>query len=106
MPKEIKYPLIFASAFSQEQGAALNEASASGLVQMSRILRSAVDLWRAHHAWLRSQGYSALTATEYLLKQTEVKQGQAQPPPSFAPPPSPSPFQAAPINEKVAVNGR
>ena len=98
MAKEQNYPLIFASAFSQEAGTALNEASGSGLIPMSRILRSAVDLWRANHRWLMQQGFSALEATRYLLNQTEGKaQPPAQPqPPSFVPPPSPMPSPFAP----------
>ena len=94
MPKEQKYPLIFASAFSQEAGAALNVASADGLIQMSRILRSAVDLWRAHHQHLMLQGHGALDATNFLLRQTEAKHAQTQVPPQ----PAPSPFAPPPMN--------
>src|SRR5215831_3692566 len=108
MPKEQNFPLIFASAYSQEAGTALNEASGSGLIPMSRILRSSVDLWRANHRWLMQQGFSALEATRYLLNQTEGKAQPSAPPQPQAglvPPPSPmqSPFQAP---MKVAANGR
>jgi len=87
VPKEQNFPLIFASAYSNETGAALSEASAGGLIATSRILRSALDLWLAQHAWLTKQGFSQLDATKYLL---EAKPAQAQP----APPPFPSPFAA------------
>jgi hypothetical protein len=60
MAKEQNYPLIFASAYSQETGTALSEASASGLIATSRILRSALDLWLSQHRWLRAQGFSPL----------------------------------------------
>jgi hypothetical protein len=96
LPKEQLYPLIFASAYSQATGTALNEASAGGLIATSRILRSALDLWLAQHAWLTKQGFSQLDATKYLL---ENKPAQPQGAPSF-----PSPFQA-PMNG-VAANGR
>ena len=89
MAKEQNFPLIFASSYSNETGVALNEASASGLIATSRILRSALDLWLAQHAWLRKQGFSALDATKYLL---EAKPAQAQ---TQAPSGFPSPFQAS-----------
>jgi hypothetical protein len=92
LPKEQNFPLIFASAYSQEAGTALNEASASGLIATSRILRSALDLWLAQHRWLTQQGFSPLDATKYLLENKPAPQ-QAQ----AAPQPFPSPFQA-PMN--------
>jgi hypothetical protein len=103
MAKAQLYPLIFASAYSQDAGTALSEASANGLVPTSRILRSALALWQAHHRWLVSQGHSPLNATDFLLKQTESRQ-PPQPQPAFAPPPAPSPFAEQPM--KVAANGR
>jgi hypothetical protein len=107
VPKQQTYPFVFASAFSQEASTALNEASGGGIVPMSRILRSAVDLWRANHRWLVQQGYSSLEATRRLLDQTEKPaQAQSQPQPAFAPQPAPmqSPFAQEPM--KVAANGR
>jgi hypothetical protein len=90
MAKEQNFPLIFASAYAQETGAALNEASANGIITTSRILRSALDLWLAQHRWLTQQGFSSLDATKYLL---EAKPAQPQTRPPFpAPPPMPSPF--------------
>jgi hypothetical protein len=105
MAKEQKYPLIFASAFSQEAGTALNEASGGGIVQMSRILRSAVDLWRANHRWLMQQGYPPLEATRRLLDQTEKPAPvQAhQPQPTFVPQPMQSPFAPMPMNGTANV---
>lgn len=99
MPKQQTYPFVFASAFSQEASTALNEASGSGIVPMSRLLRSAVDLWCANHRWLREQGYSSLEATRRLLDQTE-KPTTAQP--QAQPQPFPSPFQA-PMNGQPHV---
>ena len=96
MPKEQNFPLIFASAYSQDAGTALSEASASGLIATSRILRSALDLWLAQHDWLRKQGFSALDATKYLL---EAKPAQSQ-----APQPFPSPFAQPPMNGVQRAN--
>jgi hypothetical protein len=91
MAKEQNYPLIFASAYSQDAGTALSEASAN-LIPTSRILRSALALWQAHHRALVQQGYPPLHATKYLLDQTEAKQPSAPPQPQ-------SPFaQAPPMN--------
>jgi hypothetical protein len=94
VPKQQTYPFVFASAFSAEASTALNEASGSGIVPMSRILRSAVDLWRANHRWLMQQGYSSLEATRRLLDQTE-KPAQAQPQPQA---PFPSPLAQPQVN--------
>ena len=58
---------------------------------MSRIVRSALDLWLAQHRWLMQQGFSPLDATKYLL---EAKAAQ----PQAAPQPFPSPFQAPNMN--------
>jgi hypothetical protein len=100
--KEQNFPLIFASAYSQQTGTALNEASASGIIATSRILRSALDLWLAQHRWLMQQGFSPLDATKYLL---EAKSAQLQPQAtvlsSF-----PSPFVQQPPMNGVAANGR
>jgi len=97
MAKAQLYPLIFASAYSQDAGTALSEASANGLIPTSRILRSALALWQAHHRMLVQQGFTPLNATDYLLKQTEAKHAPPQPQPAFAPQPAQSPFQA-PMN--------
>jgi hypothetical protein len=86
MAKAQSYPLIFASAYSQDAGTALSEASANGLIPTSRILRSALALWQAHHRWLVSQGHSPLNATDHLLRQTEGRQ-PVQPQSPFAQPP-------------------
>jgi len=104
MAKAQLYPLIFASAYSQDAGTALSEASANGLIPTSRILRSALALWQAHHRWLVSQGHSPLNATDFLLKQTEGRQPPAQP--SFAPGPAPmqSPFAPTPMNGGQRAN--
>jgi hypothetical protein len=96
LPKEQNYPLIFASAYSQETGTALSEASAGGLIATSRILRSALDLWLAQHHWLTKQGFSPLDATKYLL---ENKPTQPQPQSANA---FPSPF-APPMNGQPHV---
>jgi hypothetical protein len=89
------FPLLYTGAYSREQGAALNEAT-GGLIPMSRLLRSAVDLWRSHHAYLVQQGYAPLDATRYLLNQTEKPaQPQAQP---QAPQPSPLPQPMQPMS--------
>jgi hypothetical protein len=98
MAKAQLYPLIFASAYSQDAGTALSEASANGLIPTSRILRSALALWQAHHRALVQQGYPPLHATKYLLDQTEAKQ------PSAPPQPAPSPFAEQPPMR--AANGR
>jgi hypothetical protein len=96
LPKAQNFPLLFASAYSQEAGTALNEASASGLIATSRILRSALDLWLAQHQWLTKQGFSNLDATKYLL---EAKSAQPQPQPF------PSPFaQQPPMNGGQRAN--
>jgi hypothetical protein len=100
MAKEQNYPLIFASAYSQDAGTALSEASANGLVPTSRILRSALALWQAHHRALVQQGFGPLNATDYLLKQTEARPGQSPAP--AQPAPMQSPFQTP----MVAANGR
>jgi hypothetical protein len=105
MAKEQNYPLIFASAYSQQAGTALSEASANGLVSTSRILRSALALWQAHHRALVQQGFTPLNATDYLLKQSEAKHVPPQPQPSFAPQPAPSPFAEQPPMRATA-NGR
>jgi hypothetical protein len=97
MAKEQNYPLIFASAYSQDAGTALSEASAN-LIPTSRILRSALALWQAHHRALVQQGYPPLHATKYLLDQTEAKQSPAPPQPA------PSPFAEQPPMR--AANGR
>ena len=104
MAKEQNYPLIFASAYSQQAGTALSEASANGLVPTSRILRSALALWQAHHRMLVQQGFTPLNATDYLLKQTEAKQAQPQAPPHPAPMQSPFAEQEQP--QMRAANGR
>jgi hypothetical protein len=91
------YPFVFASAFSAEASTALNEASGSGIVPMSRILRSAVDLWRANHRWLMQQGYSSLEATRRLLDQTD-KPAQAQPQAQPSGQPFPPPFAEPQMN--------
>ena len=96
MAKEQNYPLIFASAYSQDAGTALSEASANGLVPTSRILRSALALWQAHHRTLVQQGYPPLHATKYLLDQTEAKQPQSMP--------QPAPMQS-PFAQQPSVNG-
>jgi len=93
------YPFIVSGTVSSEANTALNEASASGIIAMSRIVRSALDLWLAQHRWLMQQGFSPLDATKYLL---EAKSAQPQPP--VAPPSFPSPFQI-PVNG-VAANAR
>jgi len=93
------YPYVFSGAFTREAAEGFSQAGANGIVPISRIIRSAADLWLAHHKWLLSQGYNALTATEHLLKQTETKQAQPPAPPNLAPQPAPqSPFQAPPMN--------
>jgi hypothetical protein len=86
MAKEQNFPLIFASAYAQEAGTALSEASAGGLIATSRILRSALDVWLAQHRWLRQQGFSALDATKFLLE-NKTAQPMPAPMPPFAPPP-------------------
>jgi hypothetical protein len=109
VPKPVEFPLIFSSAFSEQAGAALNEA-ASGAFSLSRIIRSACDVWLGHHRALVAQGFSPLNATDYLLKQTEAKPAQQpappQPEPAFVPQPSPtqSPFAEQPPMR--AANGR
>jgi hypothetical protein len=102
LAKEQNFPLIFASAYSQDAGTALSEASAN-LIPTSRILRSALALWQAHHRTLVQQGYPPLHATKYLLDQTEAK--QAQPPAPPQPAAMQSPFaQAPPINGGPRAN--
>jgi hypothetical protein len=85
------YPFIVSGTVSPEANTALNEASGSGIIAMSRIVRSALDLWLAQHRWLMQQGFSPLDATKYLL---EAKAAQSQ----AAPPQFPSPFQAPNMN--------
>ena len=85
------YPFIVSGTVSPEANTGLNEASASGMIATSRIVRSAVNSWLAQHRWLMQQGFSALDATKYLL---EAKPAQPQP---QAPSGFPSPFQA-PMN--------
>jgi hypothetical protein len=104
LAKEQNYPLVFASAYSQDAGNALNEASANGLVPTSRILRSALDLWRWHHRALVQQGFAPLNATDYLLKQTEGKHAPAQPPQPAPMQPMQSPFAPQPMNGKPHAN--
>jgi hypothetical protein len=99
--KEPRYPLVFASAYSQQTGDGFAVA-ASDIIPLSRLLRSCATLWLANHQWLMSQGFSPLEATRRLLAQTEGKQPEPQP--SFAPQPAPSPFAQEPM--KVAANGR
>ena len=100
MASEQSYPFIFSGAVSQETGAALGVARANR-IKISDIVRSALDMWLANHRWLMGQGYDALHATDYLLKQTETKQAQPQP----SAPPFPSPFQA-PVNGQPHVGSR
>jgi hypothetical protein len=101
-------PFIHSGTFSRDEDAALSEANGS-VIRMSWIIRSAGQLWLAHHRYLMQQGYGALDATRYLIEQTKNKsQPQQTQPPSFVPPqpaPMPSPFQAQPPM-KVAANGR
>jgi hypothetical protein len=96
------FPYVHASGYSNEAEAGFNVARGVS-VQISKILQNAGDLWVAYHQRLMLQGYSPLDATDYLLKQKWLQQGQAQPQP--AAPPFPSPFQAPNMNG-VAANGR
>jgi hypothetical protein len=99
------YPFVFSGAFSKEAAEGFSQAGANGIVPISRIMRSAAALWLAHHKWLLSQGYNALTATDHLLKQTEGQMpAPPQPQPSFAPQPAPSPFAQPPINGGQRAN--
>jgi hypothetical protein len=102
MAKPIEFPLIFSSAFSEQAGKQLNEAT-SGAYSLSRIIRSACDIWLGHHRTLVAQGFDPLRATKNLLDSTE-KPAQPAPQPSFAPQPAPSPFAEQPL--KTGTNGR
>jgi hypothetical protein len=100
MAKEQNYPLIFASAYSQEAGDGFSVAGGDGIIRTSEMLRSAGDMWLAQHRWLMAQGYPPLEATRHLIDQTKKlaqPQAQAQP----VPPPFPSP----PFAQQPAVNG-
>jgi hypothetical protein len=97
--KEPRFPLVFASAYSQKTGDGFAVA-ASDIIPLSSLLRSCATLWLANHQWLMSQGFSPLEATRRLLAQTEGK--QAQPQPQSMPQPMQSPFQTP----MVAANGR
>jgi hypothetical protein len=90
------FPYVHASGYSDEAEAGFNAAT-GGIVQISKILQNAGDLWVAYHQRLMLQGYTPLDATNYLLKQKWLQQVQAQPQPQPAPQPFPSPFQA-PMN--------
>jgi len=92
-------PFVFTVQFSPEAGTALGVARANR-IRNSDIIRSALDLWLRHHQWLMGQGHTALSATDYLLAQTEAKPAQPMPQPA----PMPSPFAQMPINGPA--NGR
>jgi hypothetical protein len=57
--KEPRFPLVFASAYSQQTGDGFAVA-ASDIIPLSRLLRSCATLWLANHQWLMSQGFSPL----------------------------------------------
>ena len=106
MTAKEQYPFIFSGAFSQEASDGFSVASSNNKIRMSRILRSAGDMWLIWHRALTARGYSPLDATEYLLNQTETKQVQPPAQPQPAPPPFPqmqSPF-APPMNGAPRAN--
>lgn len=106
MAKEQNFPFVHASGYTREAEAGFNVAmGAGGIVQISKILQNAGDLWVAYHQRLMAQGYSPLAATEFLLGQKWLQPAPPQPQPNFAPQAAPiSPFQQQPL--MTGTNGR
>ena len=103
MAKE-QFPFLHTSAYSREADADFNEASASGMIPISLVLRCFTDIGRVQFRQLRRQGYPATAALEYLRKLAEAQLAQLQAQPQPMPQPMQSPFVQAPM--KVAANGR
>jgi hypothetical protein len=88
-----QFPFLHTSAYSREADADFNDASASGMIPISLVLRCFTDIGRVQFRQLRQQGYPATAALEYLRKLAEAQLAQLQAQPQPMPQPTQSPFQ-------------
>jgi hypothetical protein len=104
--REPSFPFQRCVGYTREQEADLVEYA--GAITPVKLQRSAWDFWRAHHRWLRAQGYSSPAATDYLLNYVKAllaQQTQSPPPqPSFTPAPMQAPFPS-PFGQQLPMNG-